>query len=93
MGDEVAIVDVVNALAKWLGVTPKVNFVGLQHGEKLHEELFDGPVLGTRFDEIVKVRDMSNIKVLEKVKELELDSSVNISKALNEIMKKYYDQK
>lgn len=93
MGDEVAIVDVVNALAKWLGVTPKVNFVGLQHGEKLHEELFDGPVLGTRFDEIVKVRDMSNIKVLEKIKELELDSSANVTNALNEIMNKYYDQK
>lgn len=93
MGDEVAILNVVDSLAKWLGVTPKVNFVGLQQGEKMHEELFDGPVLKTKFDDIVKVRDVSNIEISDSLKQLEEDSTVNIPDALNRIMDMFYDSK
>lgn len=59
MGQEVLITDIVRNLARWLHVEPKVNFVGLQPGEKLHEELFDGPVTKTIFTDIVKITDSS----------------------------------
>lgn len=57
MGQEVLITDIVSNLANWLGVEPKVNYVGLQPGEKLHEELFDGPVNSTKYPDIVKISE------------------------------------
>jgi dTDP-glucose 4,6-dehydratase len=93
MGDEVAIVSVVNSLAKWLGVNPKINFVGLHQGEKMHEELFDGPVLRTKFDDIVKVRDVSNIKIADNMRQLAANPTINIPDALKQIMELLYATK
>jgi hypothetical protein len=36
----------------FLRIKPKIKIIGLQKGEKLHEELFDGPVSPTKFNEI-----------------------------------------
>ena len=52
MGDEVLILDVVNRIAKYFNLKPTIKIVGLKDGEKMHEELYDGPVLETRFKSI-----------------------------------------
>lgn len=52
MGDEVPVIDVVNRIAKYLGRKPTIKVIGLQKGEKLHEDLYDGPTLETQFESI-----------------------------------------
>jgi FlaA1/EpsC-like NDP-sugar epimerase len=52
MGKEVAIIDVVNRIAKYLDCKPAIKVIGLQQGEKLHEDLYDGPTLVTQFESI-----------------------------------------
>ena len=54
MGSEVKIVDVVRRIATYLKLPFNIDIIGLQKGEKLHEELYDGPVLATRFPSISK---------------------------------------
>jgi FlaA1/EpsC-like NDP-sugar epimerase len=52
MGQEVLILEVVNRIAKYLDLKPTIKIVGLKNGEKMHEELYDGPVLATKFKSI-----------------------------------------
>jgi len=52
MGDEVLITDVIARIASYFGLVPKLQFIGLQHGEKMHEELFDSPVSVTKYGSI-----------------------------------------
>ena len=52
MGQEVLIMDVVNRIADYLGLKPSIKIVGLKEGEKMHEELYEGPVLATKFESI-----------------------------------------
>jgi dTDP-glucose 4,6-dehydratase len=52
MGQQVKIIDIVNRIGNFLGVKPRIKIIGLQRGEKLHEELFDGPFSSTKFNEI-----------------------------------------
>jgi FlaA1/EpsC-like NDP-sugar epimerase len=52
MGQQVKIIDIVNRIGNFLGVKPRIKIIGLQRGEKLYEELFDGPFSSTKFNEI-----------------------------------------
>lgn len=52
MGEEVRIVDVVNRIASYLKFVPNLKVIGLQHGEKLHEDLFDNPTSVTQYGSI-----------------------------------------
>ena len=52
MGQQVKIIDIVNRIGNFLRIKPRIKIIGLQKGEKLHEELFDGPVSPTKFNEI-----------------------------------------
>ena len=52
MGEEVLISDVVARLAKEIGNPYEVKYIGLQKGEKLHEELYDGPTSPTTYPTI-----------------------------------------
>lgn len=54
MGSAVKIIDVVSRIASYLKLPYSINFIGLQEGEKLHEELYDGPVADTRYSTISK---------------------------------------
>ena len=85
MGQEVLIIDVVNRLAEVIGRAPKLEIIGLQKGEKMHEELFDGPASATIFpsisrsihslkpgiiDEVKRYAPQLNIESLEIMKRL-----------------------
>lgn len=52
MGQQVKIIDIVNRMGDFFRIKPKIKIIGLQKGEKLQEELFDGPVSSTKFNEI-----------------------------------------
>jgi dTDP-glucose 4,6-dehydratase len=56
MGEKVPILNVILNLARTLGKIPNIEIIGLQKGEKLHEELYDGPVAQTGFPSIVSVK-------------------------------------
>ena len=52
MGNEILITDIVQRIAKFFNKTPVINFTGLKSGEKIKEELHDGPVHKTKFESI-----------------------------------------
>ena len=52
MGQEVPIIDVVHRIGKNLNLKPIIKVIGLQKGEKMHEDLYDGPTLATKFESI-----------------------------------------
>jgi FlaA1/EpsC-like NDP-sugar epimerase len=61
MGSEVKIIDVVSRIANYLKLPFSTDFIGLQNGEKLYEELYDGTVVETRFSTISKsIHSVSN---------------------------------
>ncbi len=55
MGKEIMMSELVDSLAENLGVKHSVRIIGLQPGEKLHEELYAGEFEQTTIKEIVKV--------------------------------------
>jgi dTDP-glucose 4,6-dehydratase len=55
MGLRVRIVDVVKRLADNMEKELNLNFIGLESGEKLHEDLYDGEYSDTPFPAIVKL--------------------------------------
>jgi FlaA1/EpsC-like NDP-sugar epimerase len=86
MGQQVLITKVVDNLARWLGVEPRINFVGLQSGEKLHEELFDGEVTETSFSNIVKVTELNKQKIAARIREFTPKTHEEITKFLKSVM-------
>jgi len=54
MGQEVKIIDVINRIALHLNLSPVVKVIGLQKGEKMHEDLYDGSVTLTKFESILR---------------------------------------
>ena len=55
MGMRVKIVDLVQRLANSIGKKPKIDFIGLENGEKLHEDLYDVEYSQTQNPSIVKL--------------------------------------
>ena len=55
MGNRVRIVDVVNKIGEALGHDPRITFIGLQAGEKLHEDLYEKDFLVTPNPSIVQL--------------------------------------
>ena len=55
MGVRISILDIVNRLAKALGLSPQIKYVGLQAGEKLHEDLYEKDFVITSNPSIVKL--------------------------------------
>lgn len=89
MGDEVAILDVVQRLGKALGLAPKVIFFGLQSGEKLHEELYDAPTSRTTFGSISRSVHSIERGLLAEVVQRQPSSSSEAIEMLNLLTSKY----
>ena len=54
MGKEVKIIDIIERLFEFFKTRTEINLIGLYPGEKLHEDLYDGPVSSTKFSSIVR---------------------------------------
>jgi dTDP-glucose 4,6-dehydratase len=85
MGEEILITDIVNRIAKYLNKNPMIQFTGLKNGEKMREELYDGPVQKTLFksisrsihpitrglvEDIVNNQPKNNIEAVNKIENL-----------------------
>lgn len=70
MGDPVKIIDVINRLAERLGTTPSIRTIGLQQGEKLHEELFDAPTERTSNESILRISTHSRTGMFDALSKL-----------------------
>ena len=68
MGKEIKISEVVESLASSLGNEFSVRVIGLQPGEKLHEELYAGDFERTTIKEIVKVKVNFKTGLVDMVK-------------------------
>lgn len=75
MGEKVPIRNVILNLANTLGKTPTIEVIGLQSGEKLHEELYDGPVLPTDFPSIMSVKPANYSNLNSTISEMNPPSS------------------
>jgi FlaA1/EpsC-like NDP-sugar epimerase len=89
MGAEVAIVDVVNKIAQYLSLAPTVKFIGLQNGEKLHEELYDGPTIATRFDSISRSTHQVIPGLVEEIRLTNPSNNTDAIKQIDHLIKKY----
>jgi len=89
MGQEVLILDVVNRIAKYLDFKPTIKIVGLKSGEKMHEELYDGPVLATKFNSIS--RSIHSIKngLVKDIREFTPSNNVDATAQLEKLTAKY----
>ena len=72
MGARIRIIDVVKRLAIALGRDPKIEFVGLQSGEKMHEDLYEKEFIATENSAIVQLPFQGDKGVYKAV----LDSDV-----------------
>jgi FlaA1/EpsC-like NDP-sugar epimerase len=75
MGTRIKIVDVVNNLGEALGRKPTIHFLGLQPGEKLHEDLYDQAFVTTSNSAIVRLPLQHNVGLLKYIEDLELPKS------------------
>ncbi len=67
MGQQIAIIDVVKALSKSSPYTPRLEFIGLQEGEKIEEELFDNPSMPTQFASISRSLHTPVLGLVEEI--------------------------
>ena len=67
MGQEILVSEIVHRLATHLGESYSTKIIGLQPGEKLHEELYAGAYEETSIPEIVKVEIPSNLDLVKMV--------------------------
>ena len=84
MGDEIKIIDVVNRIAKYAERSATIKIIGLQKGEKIQEELFDGPTSPTQFDEIsLSIHELNP----GLIREIQKNSPISHEEALIKIKK------
>ena len=84
MGEEVPIIEVVNRIAKYYDHIPEIKVIGLNNGEKMHEELFDGPVFATKFDSISRSIHKIRNGLLSEIREY---TPINNEEAVEQIDK------
>jgi FlaA1/EpsC-like NDP-sugar epimerase len=89
MGSEIQIKDVINVIAKYLGVKPSIQIVGLKKGEKMHEELYDGPVTKTKFDAILRSNHEIKKGLVDEVHELKLLNNEEATMQIDYLVSKY----
>jgi FlaA1/EpsC-like NDP-sugar epimerase len=75
MGSRISIVDVVNKLGSALGCVPNMQFVGLQPGEKLHEDLYEKEFITTLNPAIVKLPFQNASTIARYLSEIDKPSS------------------
>ena len=86
MGPRIRIVDVVNRLAKALDREPRIKFVGLQSGEKMHEDLYEKEFITTENSAIVRLPFQGNRGVYKSVFESDLPGSNQDALSLTKLL-------
>ncbi len=89
MGDEVLITEIVNRISKHLAIEPTIKIIGLNGGEKLHEELYDGPVLATKFESIVRSVHSFKSGLIKDVREFTPGNNLEALQQIETLTLKY----
>ena len=74
MGEEILVSKIVERLASNIGLPYSTKIIGLQPGEKLHEELYAGEFESTTVPEIVRVKIPSNLGIINQVESIGVPS-------------------
>jgi FlaA1/EpsC-like NDP-sugar epimerase len=93
MGEEVRIIDVVTRIANYLGSSPTINIIGLQNGEKMHEDLFDSPCMQTDFATISRSVHTIKAGLIEDIKTHIPVNSLEAAKQIEMLTSKYIQEK
>jgi FlaA1/EpsC-like NDP-sugar epimerase len=93
MGSEVRIIDVVSRIASYLKLPYSTNVIGLQGGEKLQEELYDGPVASTKYSTISKSVHSVRKGLVEIIRNNIPENDVQARNVLNLLVEKYIKSK
>jgi len=93
MGSEVRIIDVVSRIASYLKLPYSTNVIGLQGGEKLQEELYDGPVTSTKYPTISKSVHSVRKGLVEIIRNNIPENDVQARNILNLLVEKYIKSK
>jgi dTDP-glucose 4,6-dehydratase len=86
MGEEVLIIDVVKRIAKYLDKNPDIKIVGLKQGEKLHEDLYDGPISATKFDSISRSLYSPTQDLVNSIKKLDVSNNLKALEAIKKLL-------
>jgi FlaA1/EpsC-like NDP-sugar epimerase len=89
MGSEVKIIDVVSRIASYLKLPYSTNVIGLQKGEKLQEELYDGPVESTKYSTISKSVHSVRKGLVEIIRNNIPENDAQARNILNLLVEKY----
>ena len=90
MGQEVLILEVVNRIAKYLDLKPIIKIVGLKNGEKMHEELYDGPILATKFNSISRSIHSTKIGLAKEVRKFAPSNNAEARAQIEKLTVKYF---
>jgi FlaA1/EpsC-like NDP-sugar epimerase len=93
MGAEVKIIDVVSRIASYLKLPYSTNIIGLQKGEKLQEDLYDGPVVDTRYPAISKSIHSVSKGLIENIQNNIPTNDLQARNILNLLVDKYISPK
>jgi FlaA1/EpsC-like NDP-sugar epimerase len=86
MGQEVKITKVVERIANFFGVVPNIQFIGMQKGEKLSEELFDGPSQETVYSEISRSTNKIKSGLADAIEPLNPSSDLEALEIINRLV-------
>jgi dTDP-glucose 4,6-dehydratase len=91
MGARIRVLDIVEKLGIELGKKPKVKFIGLQGGEKLHEDLYEKEYFATENSAIVQLPFQKHGEILEFINKDDLpvsnEEAINLVQLLLEKLK------
>ena len=93
MGSEIKIIDVVSRIASYLNLPYSTNVIGLQKGEKLQEDLYDGPVVDTRYPAISKSIHSVSKGLIETIQNNIPANDLQARSMLNLLVNKYISPK
>jgi FlaA1/EpsC-like NDP-sugar epimerase len=93
MGSEVKIIDIVSRIASYLKLPYTTNIIGLQGGEKLQEELYDGPIVSTKYSTISKSVHSVRKGLVEIIRNNIPENDAQARNVLNLLVDKYIKSK
>ncbi len=89
MGEDVSIIEIVHRLANYYGKAPRIEFFGLQSGEKMTETLFDGAASSTRFSNISRSDHERVVGILNDVESYFPSDDYEAKLIIEDMMCKY----
>lgn len=86
MGEEVLIIDIVKRIAKYLDKNPEIKIVGLKRGEKLREDLYDGPISATKFDSISRSLYLPTQDLVNNIRKVDVSNNLKALEAIKKLL-------